>query len=292
MSGPSGPDRAGEGKYGKSRTQKAACIDARRGWSGFVRRCLSGGVNVDGVRNGPAFGCPQVVEVEGGYLLTQDASCSLSWSEDNTFFDLGGYTLTGRLFPHGRNQVVRNGTVVIDRSDSWVFSNNFTVSGVTFEPLTSDPCSFCIEAGSSLTVEYSTFRNFNGITLSFFYGGLNGGGTVRYSTFSGNRIGVSNQRDDGVLIEHNTFSNNVLGVNLWAENGIGVNENTIRQNTFMNNQYGIRIRKSPPPFGGGGRPGSRTTPSRRTSSKKTAHRASSSISIVAESFVFFFPQTT
>lgn len=188
------------------------------------------------VASGSPLDCPGVVEVPGGYLLTEDVTCSFGWwTDDDATFDLGGHTFTGRVSPAAAHQTVRNGTIVLD-DDWWVDASDFTVSDVTVQPLSSTGCSsLCIEAGD-VTVEDSTFRDFPGIALSFYFAG---GATIRSSTFIGNRIAISIQNDRGFLIDGNRFLDNETGVNLWTEDGFGVNDVTIRGNLFRGNLHGI-----------------------------------------------------
>jgi hypothetical protein len=79
------------------------------------------------------LGCPGVVEVPGGWLLTEDAACSIRLPGDGATFDFGGHTLTGKVLPLDRDQTMRNGTLVITGSQAW--NGGFTVSRVTVRPL-------------------------------------------------------------------------------------------------------------------------------------------------------------
>src|SRR5262245_4177767 len=67
------------------------------------------------------LGCAGVVEGQGGYLLTQDTECLLSWQGDGgKTFDLGGHTLTGGMAIHGvrGRRTLRNGTFVTNQIGS------------------------------------------------------------------------------------------------------------------------------------------------------------------------------
>ena len=99
--------------------------------------------------------CPGVVEVPGGWRLTQDVSgCGFDWTQDDTTIDLGGHTYTGALSPFGDGQTVRNGTVVFEY-DWWASASDFTVSHVTVQSSPTSTCTdFCIEAGE-MTIEHS-----------------------------------------------------------------------------------------------------------------------------------------
>jgi hypothetical protein len=188
--------------------------------------------------------CPGVVATRVGYRLTQDTACTLEWVDVDTVFDLGGHTFTGSLLPGGERQTVRNGTLVAT-FDYWANASDFRVSHVTVQPETPGACdSFCIEAGD-VTIEHSTFRDYGGIALDFFFG--SDGSTIRHTDFVRNHIGVSIQGDSGLVLEKNRFIDNDIGLNLFTEDGFGVNDLTIRTNMFRQNDLGLRMHADDPP---------------------------------------------
>lgn len=191
-----------------------------------------------GAETGTPVDCPGMVQVRGGYKLTQDTTCDLTWMEDNTVINLGGHRLTGTLLPGGHRQTVRNGTL-ITTGDFWANASDFRVSHLSVRPPTPGGCSdFCIEAGD-VTIGHSTFQDIGGIALDFFFGSE--GATIRHTDFLRNGTGISIQGDDGITIEKNRFIGNETGLNLYTEDGLGVNDHTIRANLFRQNQWGLRM---------------------------------------------------
>ena len=55
---------------------------------------------------GTPLDCDGVVAVPGGYLLTHDTDCTISWNESDKSFDLDGHTFTGQLRLQGDRVVV------------------------------------------------------------------------------------------------------------------------------------------------------------------------------------------
>jgi hypothetical protein len=209
-----------------------------------VLSCLAA-PSASAAASGSPLDCEGVVAVRGGYRLTEDTSCSLTWIGDDEFLDLRGHTLTGGFRPQGHNQTVRNGTLITGRSD-WSMASDFSVSRVTVRSAPSSTwLGIAIEAGYNLRVDHSTFEGFPGLALDFYFGE---GGTVRHSVFRGNRIAISIQQSSDVLIENSSFIDNSVGVNLWPEDEYGVDRNTVQKNVFRGNGYGITIRDDGPGF--------------------------------------------
>ena len=184
---------------------------------------------------GAPLNCPGLVEVEGGWLLTEDAACNLRLPGAGATFDLGGHTLTGGVSAGARQQTVRNGTIVITDHQGWY---SFTLSHVTVRPLVPGDCLAGASTPVGLTIEHSTFRDIGGAALNFYNGG---DATIRHSTFIGNGAAIVVDLGSDVRMENNWFIDNQVAVSLNTHDGDGVHRNTIRNNVFWHNGSGLSM---------------------------------------------------
>lgn len=188
---------------------------------------------------------PGMLAGGGGYRMTQDIHCSngLRWLSDNKFLDLGGFILTAAGTVPANHITLRNGTLYTPGL-FWLGSGG-TLAKLTVVAQYPGTTSFLIETADRFSANQCSFINAPGVALDFYFGQ---GGTVRNSTFIGNRYAISLQKGGetlGVTLQNNLFIGNTFGINLYNENSAGVNNNRISANTFQGNDIGINVRAKP-----------------------------------------------
>ncbi len=173
--------------------------------------------------------CPHVVSAPGGYRLTADVTCDLTWRDSNRSFDLGGHRFDGSMLMFASGLTIRNGTLHIGGlrggGENVTLSHLKINGGYYGVPFT------------NMTVVSSVI---NSATFDFYY---ENGGVLSDSAFNDSWILV--QRSSDIHITRNVFAGKGSGVTVGnyipGDDGL-TNGTIVSNNVFRNQSFGIILK--------------------------------------------------